>query len=296
MNHATEPTIMQHDTLYALASAAGVVYAARASGLYRSRDGLHWQNTFASLGTDEPPAAVAVVAHGSTVFVGVNGAVLRSDDAGETWSVAPLAAPPPLVTALALSPRFDEDNVVLAGTAEDGVFVSTDRGISWVPWNFGLIDKSVFALVLSPDFACDQTAYAGTSSGVFASPNGGRGWRDRPFPEDAAPVLCLEIAPDGRLFAGTEARGLYASSDAGQTWQRVAAERLPGGVQALWFTPGALIVLLENALLTSSDGGDTWREQTPAFAPDRIAIAMTPDAAGGLHVGFVDGEIVSVAV
>ncbi|MBK8020735.1 MAG: hypothetical protein IPK19_04730 [Chloroflexi bacterium] len=205
-------------TVYGLTSSDGILYAARTSGLSRSRDGgTTWEETFASLEQAEPLAAIAVASTGQTVFAGVKGAVLRSDDAGDHWTMVGLGSPPPLVVALTISPNFAEDGLVAAGTAEDGVFVSTDRGDTWVAWNFGLLDQSVYALAFSPDFARDRTLYAGAESGVFRSVSAGRGWRETAFPMDAAPVLSLALF-GGALVAGTEQHGLFAS-DGGEHWR-----------------------------------------------------------------------------
>jgi photosystem II stability/assembly factor-like uncharacterized protein len=286
------PLASQTDTLYALTSADGVLYAARASGLYHSQDGgTTWQNLFAAL--EDIPAAVAVAVAGAQIYAGTNGAVLRSDDAGATWQVAALASPPPLVTALALSPDFVQDGVILAATAEDGVFLSDDRGETWVPWNFSLIDKSVYALALSPDFTQDATVFAGTQSGIFVSRNGGRGWHDLPFPEDASPVLCLYVASDGRLYAGTENQGLYASSDTGQSWQRIAEDVLTGGIQAIHAgsIPSQLYVLTDAGLYATTDSGQSWH--ATAQFDDEVAMALTADVEGW-RVGFADGQVIYI--
>jgi photosystem II stability/assembly factor-like uncharacterized protein len=201
---------------------------------------------------------------------------LRSINGGRTWEVATLSSPPPVVTALAVSPNYVRDGVVFAGTAEDGVFRSADRGSHWVAWNFGLLDLNVLYLALSPDFATDQTLFAGTETGIFRSTNGGRAWREVDFPEDWAPVLSLVLSPDyGRdrlLFAGTESCGLCCSRDRGATWQRLGEDAIPGAVNAVIVSPRYsarpdLLVLTDEGLLVSRDAGSSWS----VVAPDLTA-------------------------
>lgn len=274
------------DAVTGLARSGATLYAARTSGLYRSVDGgATWQNTFAKL--DEGLAATAVAALDQTVFVGTKGAVLRSDDAGDTWHISGLVTPPPLVVALAVSPNFTEDGTVLAGTAEDGVFVSTDRGASWVPWNFSLLDLNVYALALSPHYAQDHTVYVGTESGIFRSSNGGRGWRELPFPMDVAPVLALGVSANGTIYAGTEDHGLYASTDGGAVWTQIKAS---GSVQTLDVS-AALNVLLPDQLWHSIDGGQSWSEHH--FATTESALSLLPDGEN-VFVGWSDGAITRV--
>ena len=274
------------DAVTGLARSGATLYAARTSGLYRSVDGgATWQNTFAKL--DEGLAATAVAALDQTVFVGTKGAVLRSDDAGDTWHISGLVTPPPLVVALAVSPNFAEDGTVLAGTAEDGVFVSTDRGASWVPWNFSLLDLNVYALALSPHYAQDHTVYVGTESGIFRSSNGGRGWRELPFPMDVAPVLALGVSANGTIYAGTEDHGLYASTDGGAAWTQIKAS---GSVQTLDVS-AALNALLPDQLWHSTDGGQSWSEHH--FATTESALSLLPDGEN-VFVGWSDGAITRV--
>ena len=66
---------------------------------------------------------------------------------------------------LAVSPAFDADGTVFAGTLGSGVFRSTDRGDTWEQVNHGLTSLFVQPLELSPAFATDGTLFAGTLGG-----------------------------------------------------------------------------------------------------------------------------------
>ncbi len=280
---------LQQDTVYALTASGNLLYAARASGLYRSDDGgVNWHNTFASLNRLVPLSTTALAVEGSTVFAGVNGAVLCSEDSGESWQIVALSSPPPQVTALVISPNFASDNLVVAATPEDGIFVSTDRGASFTPWNFGLIDLNVYALAISPDFARDQTIFAGTVSGIFQSLNGGRSWRETSFPMDVAPVLSLAISADSLIYAGTEAHGLFVSDDFGAGWRQVNAEFASAGVNAVQTTAAQTWTLIEDRLFSSSDG-ISWL-QHDLIPVGKVGIALLPYS-GGVLVGCANGDL-----
>lgn len=304
MNRTTPEHMQQQDTVYALAASVATLYAGRASGLYRSQDGgVTWQATAISLHTDQPFSVTAVIAQGNSVFAGLYGSVLFSHDDGATWQVVPLASPPPQVVALALSPIFDQDGTVAAGTAEDGVFISTDRGLHWTAWNFGLIDHAVYVVAISPDFAADSTIFAGTESGLFRSHNGGRGWHELPFPADAAPVLSLAASPgfaaDGLVYAGTEHKGLFVSHDRGKNWQPVNIGGLSAAIHAVHLTPDptpGIWLLLEDGLIYSPDGGRSWQHDKPTLS-DKLAMTMLPlpGSPNQILIGFADGDILPLS-
>jgi photosystem II stability/assembly factor-like uncharacterized protein len=299
-----EPAPQGEETaVYALAASPafqtdGVCFAATSVGLRRSDDrGASFRDAFAALGLSErlPTAAVALspaFASDHTVFAGVHGAILRSLDGGVTWQYALLRTPPPVVTCLAVSPAYEEDGIAFAGTLQDGVFRSGDRGARWASWNFGLIDLGVLCLSVSPDFAQDETLFAGTETGLFRSANGGRAWREVAFPTDFAPVLSLALSPDytqdGHLFAGTESNGLWRSTDRGISWEPVEplGAVAVNGLKAARGSRGASVAALtENALAVSEDSGETWRN-VPLDVPEDVS-PICLAAPEGLGAGSV---------
>jgi photosystem II stability/assembly factor-like uncharacterized protein len=247
---------------------------ARNAGLFRSDDGgKTWDLATASLGLDQSVAATAVALPGDfeedhTVICGLAGGVLVSQDGGKTWGLATFPPPPPMVTALALSPEFAQDGVALAATMQDGVLRSSDHGRNWILWNFGLLDLSVLCLGMSPEFVRDETIFAGTETGIFRSTNGGRAWREVELPVDYDPVLSLAVSPtfaqDGTIFAGTESKGLLVSRDGGDSWSRTGEQFVDEAVNAVLLAPDFAarpeVVVLSNGLVwISRDGGKQWQ-------------------------------------
>ena len=306
------------DAVYSLATSPcfardGVCFAARPSGLYRSEDGgLTWQAAYASLELEAPLTTTAVVVSPNfemdrSVFAGVPGGVLRSIDGGQVWSVASFPPPPPFVSALVVSPNFAQDGTLLVGTLEDGVFRSGDRGEHWAAWNFGLLDLNALCLAISPDFASDETLFAGTESGIFRSTNGGRAWREVDFPMECAPVLSLAVSPafeaDGFLLAGTESNGLFCSGDRGSSWERLGEGVVAGAVNSILLAPQFpakpdVLVLLEDALLISRDGGRLWSDWKPGLSLEHgtscVAAPHGLDPGAPLLVGQLDGGVLRI--
>ena len=285
-------TTLENQTTFALAASDGKLFAGRAGGLYRSPDGgVSWEEAGTELDAEGPVATTSLAAQGRSVFAGINGGILRSSDGGGAWFAAALSNPPPLVVALALSPAFEEDGALLAASAEDGIFASTDRGVSWRGWNFGLIDLNVNALA----WATPELAFAGTESGIFRSRNGGRAWRALPFPMDLAPVISLQLSPDfasdQTLYAGTEEHGLQVTRDGGATWQAVALPVDGEAVNAMASTTQGLALVLDEHLLLSRDAGASW--QTLREFPGQTGLALLAQGAQ-LHVALSGGEVLTL--
>jgi photosystem II stability/assembly factor-like uncharacterized protein len=291
------------DFVYGLAASPkfrvdGLVFAAKKSGLSRSTDkGKTWKDAFASLNLSAPlpisSVTVALAGEITYVFAGAEGQILCSLDAGQTWQSARLDTPAPLVTALAASPNFAKDGTLLAATMQDGIFRSTDRGITWTGWNFGLYDPNINALA----FADSETIFAGTQSGVFRSSNAGSSWCELDFPIARAPVISLTVGRDGTIYAGTESEGLLVSRDEGRMWK----ELTEGAVEHIQLDRGGRILILKDGeLLLSEDDGNSWQTARPRFEPasDIAAFATSPglDSVRGknLLVGLSNGEIIKL--
>jgi len=92
------------------------------------------------------------------LFAGTQTGIYRSSDSGLTWETTGLTSP--AVKSLATN----SSDVVFAGTDSNGVFCSTNYGVSWESLNAGLADTAITALY------CDADGYlfAGTyNKGIF---------------------------------------------------------------------------------------------------------------------------------
>jgi photosystem II stability/assembly factor-like uncharacterized protein len=108
--------------------------------------------------------------------------------------------------ALAISPNYATDKTIFAGTSGDGVFKSTDGGISWTQVITGLTNLYVNAFAISPNYATDKTIFAGTNGGgVSKSTNGSSSWSAMNAGLGNLYVWALALAPTTpqTLFAGT---------------------------------------------------------------------------------------------
>ncbi len=239
-----------------------------------------------------PTQAVAFspdFSHDRTVFAAVQGGILRSTNAGETWQLDLLPNPPPVASNLVVSPNYPEDGQAFFSTIEDGIFCTRDRGSHWNTWNFGLLDFQTLCLAVSPQYARDETLVAGAESGIFYSTNGGRAWKTTVFPINSAPVTSLAFPADttagGLIFAGTVHGEIFHSGDRGKNWTLVYQfeESIDQILLGDRFQQDPEILILTGSTLQySADGGRHWESRVVSLPDDDSLTCL----AAPLGIGF----------
>ena len=274
-------------------------------------------------------------AHDGTLFAIVGGQVLRSTDGSASWSLLRGGLPPraPGIIphlSLAVSPSYAADHTLfvggMAGEATGyGVWRSVDGGDTWAPLWPGLDHLRVSQVVASPRYGEDHTllAYAEyqefwraeSGRSLFRSTDGGASWErlatqpnmgsPTPLPQ---PEQLLPYAKDPVQFRVSGQGGaLLRSADGGQTWQlalrwpdparpAVAVARSP-----LFDSDRQVLVLFEDRLCRSTDGGDSWQEAGDArlrrqFEDHWTALAVAQARDGRLvaFVGDYGGAVLAV--
>ena len=107
----------------------------------------------------------------------------------------------------------------------EGVFRSTDGGVSWAPVNTGLTEHNVTSLAVS-----GTTVYAGTRDGVFRLENDDS-WTHVGLSGSNVASLVAESGTT-RLYAGTYGDGVFRSPD-GVSWRSWGLAGLPNRALAV---------------------------------------------------------------
>jgi photosystem II stability/assembly factor-like uncharacterized protein len=222
--------------------------------------------------------AITGVPHQPNIFymAAVNGGVWKTTDFGHTWEPIFDEQGTGSVGAIAVAPS--DPNVIYVGSGEglqrpdlatgDGVYKSTDAGKTWT--HLGLRDaQQVTAILVDPK-----------------DPNR------------------LFVAVEGHPYGPNAERGVFRSTDGGQTFQKIlykdenigAADLAfdPGNTQTiyavLWaarvapweIRSGESFVAPGSGLYKSTDGGNMWRQLTKGLPSSndgslgRIGIAVAP--------------------
>jgi photosystem II stability/assembly factor-like uncharacterized protein len=212
-----------------------------------------------------------------------------------------------------------QPNVFYIGACNGGVWKSIDYGRVWTPVFDDQPTGSIGAIAVAP--SNPDTVYVGsgeglqrpdlsTGDGIYKSTDAGRTWRHLGLREgQQIPQIAVDprnpdrlwVAVLGHPYGPNTERGIFRSTDGGQTFQRVLyKDENTGGIDVVVDPSNADVVyavLWENrqapwengeftgpgsGLYKSTDGGTTWRQLTaglPTFAKDhlgRIGIGIAP--------------------
>ncbi len=209
------------------------VYAAGIVGkngkiIKTSDGGNSWIDTYSEPSQNNTVLSVAVLpSSSSTVLAGLNnGEIIRSIDAGRTWQTTKDFG------ARVVAIRFGSSNTAYALTSRNGLYKSTDLGITWTQSTSslttdtlsspnGLASVSVFY-----DLALDKrqagVIYLATEEGLFRSVDDGATWGPIALPVKNAALRVSSVAVDptnSNTLIATVASTIYKSVNGGLTWE-----------------------------------------------------------------------------
>lgn len=183
-------------------------------------------------------------------------------------------------------------DILYAGSANAGVWKSTDHGVNWFPLTDDLLTGGVTALEINP--TNPDIVYAELLSSVYKTTNGGSTWLPtgnssfQALSLDTKDIRCKPNQP-ATVFAATN-NGLYRTTDSGSNWTSV----LTGDVLEVEFHPlypDTVYAVRKNGEVTeffrSFNGGTSFTQQSTGWpSPNvgagehqrRTEIAVTPDA------------------
>ncbi len=233
----------------------------------------------------------------------------------------------------------NEGKTIYIGTAGGGVWKSTNAGASYKP----LFDKycqSIGALAI--DQKNPSTVFVATGesnmrnsvsigNGVYKTTDAGSNWKKIGLDstEHISKIIIhptnsdiIYVAAPGALWSNSKHRGLYKSTDGGQTWDKIFYIDDKTGCADLLIDPTNPQILFASmwqfrrqpfsfnsggktsGLYKSIDGGKTWKEITNGLPPKpfgRIAMTLAPsdpkqmiaiveNAKTGLYISADGGE------
>ena len=215
-----------------------------------------------------------------------------------------------------------DSNIIYIGTAGGGVWKSTDGGVTYNSI-FDDYCQSIGVVSIDPSDP-DNTVWVGTGEiwtrnsvsygdGLYKTDNGGKSWTKIGF-ENSDRIASIQINPNnsnevyvgvlGALWGDSEDRGIYKTTDGGETWDKILYINETTGCSDLTIDPNEPSTVYaamwefrrtaysfnsggaNSALYKSTDGGATWRKihnGYPSGDLGRIAVAVAPSQTNTLY-------------
>jgi photosystem II stability/assembly factor-like uncharacterized protein len=151
----------------------------------------------------------------NSILAGTSAGVYISSNGGENW----IFIGPELIHVQAL---LVSENAIYAGTVFNGLFKTTNEGISWSNLSNGINEQQIRALAQNNKYLFIGT---GASGGVYRSSNKGLNWEYLNNGLDSAGMTCLISGDLDLVFAGTTGnssgieKGVFKSNNNGTIWQ-----------------------------------------------------------------------------
>ncbi len=211
----------------------------------------------------------------------------------------------------------DDSSIWYVTAASGGVWKTINAGTTWTPIFDGEGSFSIGCITLDPNNP--DVIWVGTGEnnsqrsvsygdGVYKSQDAGKNWKNVGLgesehigrivvdPRDSATVY---VAAQGPLWRAGGERGVYKTTDGGETWQRVLEIGEHTGVNEVWMDPRAPDVLYassyqrrrrtwtlinggpESTVYKTTDGGANWSKienGLPKEDKGKIGLAVAPSA------------------
>ena len=228
-----------------------------------------------------------------TVFLAAYAGLFKSTDGAESWQE--LQTRSSLVTSLAISPRFAQDTTVAVSLYDgNGIYVSTDRGNSWVVTNQHVPTtrpgrSSIYDVMLIRQEREPLRLFAVLKEHLIHSHDWQRGFTrvllSSTETGQAIYPTMIAIAPeysrDHEVFLGTR-QGVLHTWNGGATWEQT----LSGleFITSLGLSPDyradrtIFVALNAGQVYRSIDGGLTWAVVVDGLPADRgnVWLAVSP--------------------
>ena len=212
----------------------------------------------------------------STLFIIVQNNLLQSTNRGAGWKhlVSGLDSPH-VLSDIAVSPEFSDDDTLFVSTDGGGVFRSVDRGQTWHRFNENLHQLNIGMLLVSAGQTEQVVLAVGSSRGLFVSTTQQADWR-RAMSDDVQ-ITALQFVRNGATsygLAGDSTGGIWKSDADLKNWHRVAIFGDVGAITSVsvWHSVDAtetIYIGTEDAGLLSTDSEGNSLEHLSGAWPDR---------------------------
>jgi len=277
----------------AISESGAIVFGTFEDGVFGSKDGgKSWQQ----LGLPKTQVwSLTIESNGSILVAAGEKGLFRIYDDGHA---AELSVPEKFIMFIAsidstlLLTRKKSEAPIDAPSYGEGLYVSSDRGQSWIGRAFlhsggvakvvQMSDGSILAVAMGED--------------IYRSIDRGYRWSPIGFGSITKWVQDIAVDSMGRFFVATHDSGLYRSDDGAKTWRRLRNGLTDSRVQAIIVAPKDNLYVSTyegKGVFHSTNAGDNWQLLNSGLTNFNVA-CLALDANGFLYAGSLGGLYKSV--
>ena len=219
-------------------------------------------------------------------------ALKRTTDFGDSWKwmsngldyVYPL-------TSVSVSPNFEKDGTVFVSSQGDGVYISNDRGNTWIKRNKGLGSLEIRKIMISSNFITDGVALVADVNGnLYLTRDKGQSWKL--FYECETEITAAAILPiekDTGIVIGDRLGFLHRYSS--NRWTKMLVAPNSGVITAIASSPNYTIDTTlwvgteKRGILKSLNSGDSFKQESSALNDKNITtLKLRLNRVGGISL------------
>jgi photosystem II stability/assembly factor-like uncharacterized protein len=216
------------------------------SGIYRSQKSLLSWMLLPSGGKKK---VNAIFCRDTTLLMASENILYRSNDNGTTWLVSKAFKTSTIINRISCL-----GDTLFAFTSAEGIYISTNRGKTWIPDNFGLTTQAPSGIARHRN-----KLYLASSEGIYKDfPNG---YRADHY------MVCssvIDLEQNDSCLAAVDFYNVYISRNNGETWVNSTSE-IPKNI--LWS-----VVNVKNSFVFSGTGPGKFPQTTVSYYSDNGGI------------------------
>ena len=214
------------------------------------------------------------------ILIGTSGFIAISSNAGQNWSRNSTTLTQGVITGI----NVRNTGEIFASSSTEGIFRSTDNGVTWDQLNIGIKNQSLSSLAVHQN----GDVYAGSFNIIYKSTDVGLHWTQLTtnFPAKAGSVSNLVVSTQGNIIAGVDNAGVFWSTDNGATWAQKGTGLFASKINALVSTPSGKVFAATNAGIFFLDitPGANWIQLNSGLTATNV-LSLCRDESGRLFAG-----------
>lgn len=240
-------------------------------GIHKSTDnGLTWSLS----GLADSTIDALAIANSRNIFAATrSGCIYQSSDGGLGWQKLSQLNPPIYrIISNALGELF--------AIANESVFRSSDSGKIWTPIYLGSV--KVHSIASGNE---GFVSIGALDEGIYLSDDNGKTWRTSNQGFSNTRILSMGEYPQTPIFAGTQAHGLFYTTDTGTSWNRSSLQEKT--INAIYLPSKEKIIIGSSKnIYLSTNAGIAW-EQASSLAG--TVTLFKKDEQGRIYAGSTSG-------